>query len=270
MADPLLAVLDAARKSSGERAPGPVVRERSADGSELRIVHSTCPAKDLPGVIRREIELARTLGARFEWKLYGHDQPPELAEALRAAGLEPEERETVLALDLRALPTTLTEQIHALGDAPADVRSVGLAGLEDYERISVRSGRRDAAAERARLAASWAEHSAGLQVHVAHRDGVPVSGGRLHLPTGEALVTHGMAELAGGRTVPEHRRRGYFTATVLSRISAAAAAGARTLWVDALPTSAPVLTDLGFRPVTWTVPYVLPAPQPSRPPDSRR
>lgn len=253
MADPLLAVLDEARKTSGEQASGPVVRERPADDSELRIVYCACPASELPVVIRREIELARELGADFEWKLYGHDQPAELAGALRAAGLEPEERETVLALDLRALPTTITDR---LGD-PGEVRLVDATGLADYERISVESGRRNAAAERARIADSWAEHPAGLQVHVAYRDGVPVSGGRLYLPTGEALANHGMAELAGGRTVPAHRRQGYFTATVLSRISAAIAAGAQTLWVDALPTSAPILSKLGFTAVTWTEPYVL-------------
>ena len=43
---------------------------------------------------------------------------------------------------------------------------------------------------------------------------------------------------------------------MLSRIAAAIEAGAETLWVDALPTSAPVLTKLGFIPVTWTQPYV--------------
>jgi hypothetical protein len=34
-------------------------------------------------------------GERFEWKLYGHDRPPDLARRLEAAGLIAEERETV-------------------------------------------------------------------------------------------------------------------------------------------------------------------------------
>jgi hypothetical protein len=88
---------------------------------------------------------------------------------------------------------------------------------------------------------------------VAYRDDVPVSGGRLYLHEGSTV-----AELAGGRTVPAHRRNGHFTTTVLSRIAAAIDAGAETLWVDALPTSAPILTGLGFIAVTWTQPYVLP------------
>ncbi|ATG50751.1 hypothetical protein CFK38_03855 [Brachybacterium vulturis] len=248
MGDPLLAVLDEARRSSGEEAPGPVVRERPADGSELRIVHSACPAVDLPAVIHRELELARELEAEFEWKLYGHDEPPGLAAALRAAGLEPEPREAVLALDLRALPATITERLEQVHE----VSSVNVAGLADYERISIESGRKNAQLERARLAASLTAEPEGLQVHVAYRDGVPVSGGRLY------LADHGMAELAGGRTVPAYRRRGYFTATVLSRISAAITAGAQTLWVDALPSSAPIFRTLGFAVVTWTEPYLLP------------
>lgn len=263
MPDPLLAVLDELRKSSGERADGPVVRECFPDRSELRIVHSACPASELPGVIRREIELARELGAKFEWKLYGHDQPRGLARALREAELEPEERETVLVLDLRELPASVTDRLRTLGD----VRSVDVAGLADYERTSRESGRKDSAAERARLARTMAEQPDGMQVHVAYRDGAPVSGGRLYLPVGGALENHGAAELAAGRTVPRHRRQGLFTATVLSRISAAVAAGANTLWVDALPTSAPILGKLGFTPVTWTQPYVLAVtPAPPAPP----
>ena len=91
-----------------------------------------------------------------------------------------------------------------------------------------------------------------LQVHIVYVDGSPVSAGRLLVDRQLAA-----AELAGGRTVPAHRRRGHFTTTVLSRIAAAIEAGAETLWVDALPTSAPILTKLGFIPVTWTQPYAV-------------
>jgi hypothetical protein len=245
----LLAVLDEDRKASGDAAPGPLVRERSADGDEIRIIYSACRAGSAAAVIRREIGLALEAAAKFEWKLYGHDGPPELATELLAAGLEPKSLEAVLALNLRTLPAALASRL--AGTRP--VRSVGEAGLSDYERISIESGRGNARAERARLAASMAANPGRLQVHVAYRDDVPVSGGRLYLHEGSTV-----AELAGGRTVPAHRRNGHFTTTVLSRIAAAIDAGAETLWVDALPTSAPILTGLGFIAVTWTQPYVLP------------
>ena len=225
MSEPLLATLDTIRLRSGTLAPGPIVRETSADGSEIRIVYSACPESTLPDIIRREISSAHKRSAQFEWKLYGHDRPTRLHMALLEAGLIPGDRETVLALDLRQLP----EAVRA-----------GLEVTLPAVRASV-----------AQLAATMTDDPDRLQVHIVYVDGSPVSAGRLLLDRSSAA-----AELAGGRTIPAHRRRGHFTTTVLSRIAAAIEAGAETLWVDALPTSAPVLTKLGFIPVTWTQPYV--------------
>ncbi|WP_058234998.1 GNAT family N-acetyltransferase [Devriesea agamarum] len=242
----LLALLDETRVLSREVVPGNVVREWSADGSEVRIVYSACSHSDLAAVIQRELRLAREVGADFEWKVYGHDKPSGLPATLCAAGLKPGPREMVLALNLCDAPTTIRKRVE---DAH-EVRTVNVADLVDYERISLESGRKDAADERERLAVSLVAEPESIQVHVAYRDGVPVSGGRLY------LAANGTAELAGGRTIPRCRRQGFFTATVLSRMSAAIAAGAQTLWVDALPSSAPIFIALGFSAVTWTEPYV--------------
>ncbi|RRD44915.1 hypothetical protein [Buchananella hordeovulneris] len=247
MSLPLLATLDAIRRRSGTPAPGPLVRQTSADGSEVRIAYSACPASALPNVIRRELCLAHAQGARFEWKLYGHDQPACLGPALQEAGLIAGDRETVLALDLHQLPENVKDGLAA---ALPTVRA-SITQLADYARISRDSGRRNVEVERAQLAETMTADPDRLQVHIVYVDGVPISGGRLHLDHPSAA-----AELAGGRTIPAQRQRGHFTRTVFSRIAAAIEAGAETLWVDALPTSAPILTKLGFQPVTWTQPYV--------------
>ena len=126
MVESLLAVLDEDRKASGDAAPGPLVRERSADGDEIRIIYSACRAGSAAAVIRREIGLALEAAAKFEWKLYGHDGPPELATELLAAGLEPKSLEAVLALNLRTLPAALASPL--AGTRP--VRSVGEAGTQ--------------------------------------------------------------------------------------------------------------------------------------------
>ena len=65
----------------------------------------------------------------------------------------------------------------------------------------------------------------------------------------------GVAELAGGRTVPTHRRRALFSALVAARLREAAAHGCRYVFVDALPTSGPILTGLNFVPLTSTQPF---------------
>ena len=247
MSEPLLATLDTIRLRSGTLAPGPIVRETSADGSEVRIVYSACPESTLPDIIRREISSAHERSAQFEWKLYGHDRPTRLHMALLEAGLIPGDRETVLALDLRQLP----EAVRAGMEVTLPAVRASVAQLADYAQISRESGRSGVDTEQSQLAAAMTDDPDRLQVHIVYVDGSPVSAGRLLLDRSSAA-----AELAGGRTAPAHRRRGHFTTTVLSRIAAAIEAGAETLWVDALPTSAPVLTKLGFIPVTWTQPYV--------------
>ena len=247
MSEPLLTTLDSIRRRSGTPAPGPIIREISPDGSQVRIVYSACSDTALPAIIRREVSRAFDMGADFEWKLYGHDRPPRLHTALLQAGLIAEDRETVLALDLRQLPETVESAMKVTSPA---VRA-SVAQLADYAQISLQSGRSGVDAERSRLATTMTDDPDSLQVHIVYVNGSPVSAGRLLLDRPSAA-----AELAGGRTVPAHRRRGHFTTTVLSRIAAAIEAGAETLWVDALPTSAPVLTKLGFTPVTWTQPYV--------------
>nr|WP_272919157.1 GNAT family N-acetyltransferase [Streptomyces sp. SID8352] len=90
-----------------------------------------------------------------------------------------------------------------------------------------------------------------LSIHIAYIDGEPASCGRAYFRRGGSY-----AELAGGRTVPEHRRQGLFTALVGSRLRQARERGRTHVFVDALPTSEPTLRKLSFEVVTWTRPFV--------------
>jgi GNAT superfamily N-acetyltransferase len=165
-----------------------------------------------------------------EWKYYEHDGP-ELAERLRAAGLEPDEEETVLVAEAAAIP----------GPTPGiDLREDGEAFVALVERIF---GRR--------------RGGGGLPAHnvavVAFVDGEPVSGGRVDLDPGVDF-----AGLFGGATLEEHRGRGLYRATVARRAELAREGGYRWLYVDALPTSRPILERLGFSKLTATTPFVIP------------
>ncbi|AXX30006.1 acetyltransferase, GNAT family [Actinosynnema pretiosum subsp. pretiosum] len=102
------------------------------------------------------------------------------------------------------------------------------------------------------VTADLLNHPEGMSVRLAYVDGEPVSRGRVHYRPGGAV-----AELAGGRTKPAFRGRGLFTAVVASRLHEARSRGRRLATVDALPTSEPILTALGFRAITWTRPYSL-------------
>jgi GNAT superfamily N-acetyltransferase len=172
----------------------------------------------------------RELPGHVEWKYYSHDLPTDLPSRLVAAGLEPEDEETVVVAEATAI-----------APPPADVelREETEAFVELAERIFGRS------------------HGSGIPKHsiavVAYVDGEPVSGGRVDLDPGVEF-----AGLFGGVTLPDFRGRGLYRATVARRAELAREAGYRWLYVDALPTSRPILERLGFVRLTTTTPYVIP------------
>ena len=65
------------------------------------------------------------------------------------------------------------------------------------------------------------------------------------------------ADLWGGGTLPEYRRRGVYGALVSVRAAEARQCGVQYLTVDALPTSQPILERIGFERLTTTTPYTL-------------
>ncbi len=242
----LLAGLDAERRTLGEPSgDGRVVREVSADGAECRIVVTDCPPRELEALVAAERARADRDGYTLEWKTYGHDAAAGLPALLPAAGFAEDDTEKVMVLALS--PAVLA----GFGGGHDTRRVTDAAGLEDYAEVSRQIGRRNAAEERDRLAAELAACPGGLSVHVAYVDGEPVACGRLYLKEGSPY-----AELAGGRTKTTHRRRGLFTALVAARLAEAGERGRGHVFVDALPTSEPILAGRGFEVLTTTTPYV--------------
>jgi hypothetical protein len=243
----LLAVIDAERRAAGEATGrGGVVREHVAGGSECRIVYSRLSAEEADDVVREEVTLARDRGYALEWKLYGHDLPADLPERLVAADFEADDREQVLALPLdeaalAAFPVPLG----------CEIRRVGEAGLADSAEIAREIARRNPDEERVELAYLLRNAPDAISVYVAYVGGEPVTGGRVHYREGGCC-----AELAGGRTKTTHRRQGLFSAVVGARLREARARGRELAFTDALPTSEPILTRLGFRRVISTTPYL--------------
>jgi GNAT superfamily N-acetyltransferase len=190
-------------------------------------------------------EAAFFVGREVELKVYSHDAPTGLEDALAASGFVPDEPETFLVLDL---------EVHAPPfDPPAgiEVRQVtDAAGAADMVAVS------DAAFGRSepwRLEALTARLDDPTQaLFVAYDDGVPVSSGRLELAPGKAF-----AGLYGGGTIPNHQGRGVYRALVAARAAEARRRGHRYLTVDARETSRPILQRLGFEALAtvrgWTL-----------------
>ncbi|HEY3576915.1 MAG TPA: GNAT family N-acetyltransferase [Gaiellaceae bacterium] len=172
----------------------------------------------------------REIPGHVEWKYYSHDGP-ELRERLLAAGLEPEDEETVLVADAASIPPPSHD---------VELRLATREFVELAERVFGRS------------------HGSGLPDEslavVAVVDGRPVSGGRVDFEDGVEF-----AGLFGGITLPEYRGRGLYRAVVARRAELARERGYRWLYSDSLPTSRPILERLGFVAITTTTPFVLPA-----------
>src|SRR5581483_3001155 len=106
-ASELLAAYDAQlRAQVPERLPpgehaerdGPVVRVWGGPGGGWVLYRdlASLDGAELDDLIARQVRFFAERGSRFEWKYHGHDLPIDLPDRLRAAGLEPEEQETVV------------------------------------------------------------------------------------------------------------------------------------------------------------------------------
>ncbi len=180
------------------------------------------------GEVEPLVARMREVPGHVEWKYYSHDGP-ELRERLLAAGLEPEDEETVVVAEAASIAP------------PSDDVELSLA-TDAFDELAARVfGRRYALPDKAVAV-------------VAMVDGQPVSGGRVDFEDGVEF-----AGLFGGVTLPEFRGRGLYRAIVAKRAELARERGYRWLYSDALPTSRPILERLGFAAMTTTTPFVIPA-----------
>src|SRR5258708_12426181 len=85
-----------------ERTPY-VVREMRKVGSWNGIVYSDFPRSVAEAVIANEISYFATLRRSFEWKVYSHDEPPDLLTRLQNRGFNIGAEESLMILDLQEL-----------------------------------------------------------------------------------------------------------------------------------------------------------------------
>jgi GNAT superfamily N-acetyltransferase len=201
--------------------------------------------EELDTLIARQVQVFARHGEPFEWKLHGHDRPADLPDRLRAAGLVPEDTETVVIgpVEVIAGEPSLPEgvvirELREPGDFERLVQLDEAMSHEDHSWID------DLAAERA-------ADPQGLGIFVAEAGGRTVCDGWMRFPSGTEFAT-----FWGGFTLPAWRRRGVYRALVAHRAKVAVARGRRYIAVDASDDSRPILERLGFIAVTTTTPYV--------------
>ncbi len=203
---------------------------------------------ELDELIARQVSVFAERGERFEWKLHGHDRPPDLAHRLRAAGLTPEDEETVVIA-----------RVEGVASRPLLPEGVSLREVterSDLDRIAAfeQAAWEDADGQGWIADMLEAERTAdpdGISIVVAEAGDAIVCAGWVRYVSGTDFAT-----LWGGATLPAWRGRGIYRATVAYRAGLAAERGFRFLEVDASSDSRPILERLGFSAVTTTTPYV--------------
>lgn len=225
-----------------ERAGG-VVRQRGSAQDWNGILWSDLDERTADAAIAAQI---RDFAGPFEWKLYTHDRPGDLADRLRAAGFIAEEPETLMIARVADLPTA--------ADLPEGVRLhqvTDAAGVDRMMDVHAQAFGTSPGHLRHQLLARLAEAPDTLVAAVAMAGDLPVSAARMELHPGT-----GFAGLWSGGTVPGWRGRGLYRALVAHRTRIAAERGYRYLQVDASDQSRPILQRLGFTPLTTTIPFL--------------
>jgi GNAT superfamily N-acetyltransferase len=202
--------------------------------------------RELDRLIARQVRIFAERREPFEWKLHAHDRPADLGERLCAAGLVPEDVETVVIAPLAAVnvEASVPEGV-IVREVYEQVDLERIAELEDAIWGPDQGSRADS------LEQELAADPDGLTIVLAEAGDTVVCAGWVRFPRGTDFAT-----LWGGGTLPGWRGRGIYRALVAHRARLAAQRGLRYLQVDASDESRPILERLGFVAVTTTTPFV--------------
>jgi GNAT superfamily N-acetyltransferase len=221
----------------------PVVRYVSLWDNSSAVLYSRLDEANADAVIQAQIGHFATLGHEFEWKCYSHDTPPDLLDRLKRHGLEAEEPEAIMVLDVANPPAALlqpvTLDIQRLPDA---------ASLDAVQALEEAVWGEDRGWLATQLDNERAATPDLLSIYLGTADGQPVSAGWIRFdPRGQ------WAGLWGGSTLAAYRGRGFYTALLGVRLQEVRARGVRILTVDASPMSRPILEKHGFQQIATAV-----------------
>jgi len=229
-----------------ERTARAVRQIGAGAGGWCGVIWSDFDESDADEEIRGQVRHFRERGLAFEWKHYSHDRPADLGERLAAAGLVPEEPETLMVAEVAGLPREPVLPEGARIEPVRDPEGVELMIRAHREAFGAPSPGLEA-----RLRSQIRKNPDGLTAIVVLAGDRPICAARMDFHEGTRF-----ASLWGGGTVAEWRGRGVYRATVAYRARLAAERGHDLLQVDASPDSRPILARLGFRSLSTTTPYL--------------
>jgi GNAT superfamily N-acetyltransferase len=229
-----------------ERTPY-VVRAVGLESSWNGIVYSRFSPSETETVVKSEIQYFAQRNRDFEWKVYSHDEPPDLLFQLRKRDFRIGEEESLMFRDLREVPKTLMAPSPE-GVTVSPVRNE--QSIADFLSVESAIWSREPIMTREHHLSALSDplqHNLGF---VAYCDGKPIGFGRV-----TASPHSQFSGLWGGSVLPDFRGRGAYRALLSARIQHALQYDwIRYLRVDALPTSRPILEKYGFKVVASTWP----------------
>lgn len=219
-----------------------VVRHFSLIRAQGYVIYSQLDAGNADQEIAGQIADFERLGRHMEWKLYEHDNPPDLRDRLEQYGFEIGEEEASMVLDLHTATDSLRQQ------PTHDVRPI--TNPDDISGIlSVQSEvwGVDFSNLRKELETELREYADTISIYASYVDDRPVCSAWMRVAPGSQF-----ASLWGGSTLEAYRGQGHYTALLAARAQDAVRRGLRFLTVDASDMSRPILEKQGFVTLSHT------------------
>lgn len=176
------------------------------------------------------------------WRVYGHDKPENIAACLTEQGFVASPQGALMVLPLDDVVMKPVEH---------DIQHITTAqGVRDYLTVSHAAFHQDEVG-------SFDYFSKLLPLNdfalfCGYADGEPAVSRLLQIQPNSCFGL-----LFGGGVSPEHRGKGFYRATVAARVAFAKTRGLKYLTTEARATSRPILTSLGFIPLTDEVTWIL-------------
>ncbi len=223
---------------------GAVLRSFSEQHKSGFILYSQLDELNVERAITEQVAYFEERGFDFEWKVFDYDRPEDLKERLKAHGFQIEEPEALMVLPLKEGARLLTQPV------PAEIRRVTrpeeIDALMELEHAVWGNDHSDLGNELKTLLRDRPDY---LSVYAAYADGRSVSAAWCNLHPGSAF-----ASLWGGTTLPEYRKRGFYSGLLAARAQEAWRRGYRFLYVDASPMSRPILERHAFQFLGFSYP----------------
>lgn len=225
-----------------------VIRQVSLTNESGFVIFSNLNDENVEGAINEELEYFRSIDQSFEWKVYDYDLPLDLKDRLQHHGFKLEDSEALMVLDLNQADSLLKYPL------PEGLRLIKthseidqIMALEDevWKTSHTELGER--------LKLELASGNDPLLIYAIYQNEKPVSTAWMFLHNGTSF-----GSLFGGSTLPEYRKKGYYTALLAIRVQSAREAGFRYVTVDASPMSKPILEKHGFHCLAYSTPCMSP------------